>query len=352
MQPLLQVTDLACRYGSKTILEHISFTLLEGEICCLLGPSGCGKTTLLHAIAGFNPIYHGSISVASTPLSTPASVTPPERRNIGLVFQDYALFPHLTVRQNIAFGLKSAAKPERESRVRELLQLVHLEEFAQKFPHQLSGGQQQRVALARALAPRPQLLLMDEPFSNLDTELRRSLASEVRHILREEGTAAVIVTHDRAEAFAAADKLGILAQGRLQQWDTPENVYHHPASLAVARTVAEGSVIEGRLVQGNMLQTEIGRVAFEQQSQPKLESVPGREVLKLFVRNEDLLPGAHENAVPTQVLEKSFLGDSAIYKFRLPGGRIIEATFAAEFRFEPGNEIPLRIGKALVFPEP
>lgn len=354
MQPLLQVTDLACRYGNKIILEHVSFTLHEGEICCLLGPSGCGKTTLLHAIAGFNPIFHGNISVGNTPLSTPASITPPERRNIGVVFQDYALFPHLTVRQNIAFGLKLATKSERETRVRELLQLVHLEQHAEKFPHQLSGGQQQRVALARALAPRPQLLLMDEPFSNLDTELRRSLASEVRHILREEGTAAVIVTHDRGEAFAAADKLGVLAQGRLQQWDTPENVYHHPASLAVARTVAEGNVIDGKLVQADILQTEIGRVDLEQQTKhkPKLEPLAGHEVVKLFVRNEDLLPGEHEYAVPTQVLEKSFLGDSAIYKFRLPGGRVIEATFAAEFRFEPGNEIPLRIGQALVFPKP
>ena len=352
MQPLLQVTDLACHYGNKTILEQVSFTLHEGEICCLLGPSGCGKTTLLHAIAGFNPISHGNISVANIPLSTPASVTPPERRNIGVVFQDYALFPHLNVRQNIAFGLKPVAQPERDSRVRELLQLVHLEQHAEKFPHQLSGGQQQRVALARALAPRPQLLLMDEPFSNLDTELRRSLASEVRHILREEGTAAVIVTHDREEAFAAGDKLGVLAQGKLQQWDTPENVYHHPASLAVARTVAEGSVIEGRLVQADTLQTEIGRVALDQQAKQKskLEPLAGREVLKLFVRNEDLLPGEHENAVPTQVLEKSFLGNSAIYKLRLPGGRVIEATFAAGFRFEPGNEIPLRIGKVLVFP--
>ncbi|MEW5251078.1 ABC transporter ATP-binding protein [Microbulbifer sp. 2201CG32-9] len=343
VQPLLEITEIECRHGDRIVLEQVSFHLHQGEICCLLGPSGCGKTTLLHAVAGFNPVYRGQISLAGRPISTASAVTPPERRNIGVVFQDYALFPHLTVQQNIAFGLKSAPQPERRARVRELLQLVRLESHADKFPHQLSGGQQQRVALVRALAPRPGLLLMDEPFSNLDTELRRSLASEVRHILREQGTSAILVTHDRNEAFAAADQLGVLTGGRLQQWDTPENIFRHPASLSVARIVSDGFVVTGKLVREGLLQTEIGRLA--PAPMPNLDSGE----VRLFVRNEALLPGDHADAVAAQVVDKSFLGDRVIYKLRLPQGRVIETTFATDYRLEPGSEVPLRIGEALIF---
>ena len=345
MQPLLKVTDLECRYGDRVILESVSFALNEGEIACLLGPSGCGKTTLLHAIAGFQPLYSGSISLGGQPISTPSAVTPPEQRKIGVVFQDYALFPHLSLRQNIAFGLKSLPRAERDARVRELLRLVRLENFANQYPHQLSGGQQQRVALARALAPRPRLLLMDEPFSNLDTELRRSLASEVRHILREEGTAALIVTHDRGEAFVAGDKLGVLSGGRLQQWDTPEKLYRAPASAAVARIVGEGNLLKGKLLQPDLIETELGRL----QLPDDIES-PG-DGLQVFVRSEDLLPGEHPDAVPARVLEKSFLGSGVLYKFRLPSGRVIEATLSAEFQFATGREMPLRIGSPVIFAE-
>ncbi|MFC6635069.1 ABC transporter ATP-binding protein [Microbulbifer taiwanensis] len=343
MQPLLKVADLECRYGDKVILESISFALDEGEIACLLGPSGCGKTTLLHAIAGFQPVYRGGISLGGGNISSPRSTTPPEQRRVGVVFQDYALFPHLSLQQNIAFGLKSLARVDREARVRELLQLVQLQDFADRFPHQLSGGQQQRVALARALAPRPRLLLMDEPFSNLDTELRRSLAAEVRHILREEGTAAIIVTHDRSEAFVAGDKLGVLSGGHLQQWDTPENIYRHPANAAVARIVGEGNLLPGKLLAPDLIETELGRV----QLACAIEA-PGKQ-LQVFVRSEDLLPGESADAVAARVLERSFLGSSVLYKFRLPSGRIIEAALDAEFQFATGSTIPLRISRPLVF---
>ncbi|SEA30548.1 ABC transporter ATP-binding protein [Microbulbifer marinus] len=343
MPPLLEVSDLECRYGNKVILESVSFALNEGEVACLLGPSGCGKTTLLHAIAGFQPVYRGRISLADSTISTPAAITPPEQRHIGVVFQDYALFPHLTVAQNIAFGLKSLPKAERESRVRELLQLVQLQSFAQQYPHQLSGGQQQRVALARALAPRPRLLLMDEPFSNLDTELRRSLAAEVRHILREEGTAAVIVTHDRSEAFVAGDKLGVLSGGLLQQWDTPETTYRRPATAAVARIVGDGTLLEGKLLQPDLIETALGRVHL-----PSAIEAPAQQ-LQVFVRSEDIQPGEHADAVTAQVVARDFLGSDTLYKFRLPGGRIIEATLGAEFQFAPGSEVPLRIVAPVVF---
>jgi iron(III) transport system ATP-binding protein len=339
VQPLLQVDNIECRYGNNKVLESLSFALQQGEISCLLGPSGCGKTTLLHAIAGFQAIYRGAITLGQQIISSPGALLPPEKRQIGVVFQDYALFPHLNVEKNIAFGLKALPRAERAARVRELLQLIRMQEFAQQFPHQLSGGQQQRVALARALAPRPRLLLMDEPFSNLDTELRRSLAAEVRHILREEGTAALIVTHDRSEAFIAGDKLGVLAAGHLQQWDSAENIYRNPASAAVARIVGEGNLLRGKLIAPGLLQTELGRV--------QLENASGD--LDLFVRSEEILPGDHPHAVTAQVMEKSFLGGNALYKFRLPGGRVIEATLDAGFQFAPGSEVPLRIGTPVIF---
>nr|WP_255771536.1 ABC transporter ATP-binding protein [Microbulbifer guangxiensis] len=330
------------------ILESVSFVLQSGEIACLLGPSGCGKTTLLHAIAGFQPLARGTIALSSDTLTDNGRMVPPEKRQIGVVFQDYALFPHLSVEQNIGFGLRGLPQQERSARVAELMALVRLTQHAEQYPHQLSGGQQQRVALARALAPRPRLLLMDEPFSNLDTELRRSLATEVRHILREEGIAALIVTHDRSEAFAAGDKLGILANGLLQQWDTPQNLYRHPANTAVARIVAEGNLLRGKWIGAGLVETALGRVAVS-------EGFAGDEggigsAVEIFARSEDLLPGEHDNAVTVQVISRSFLGNSALYTFRLPNGRTIEATLSAEYRFEPGNEIPLRLQAPLVFP--
>ncbi|KUJ81592.1 ABC transporter ATP-binding protein [Microbulbifer flavimaris] len=344
MQSLLQVTDAECRYGDKLILESVSFDLQPGEIACLLGPSGCGKTTLLHAIAGFQPLARGAIALGGETLTGNGQIVPPEQRHIGVVFQDYALFPHLTVQQNIAFGLRALPHEERASRVQELLSLVQLSRHADQYPHQLSGGQQQRVALARALAPKPRLLLMDEPFSNLDTELRRSLASEVRHILREEGIAALIVTHDRSEAFVAGDKLGVLADGHLQQWDTPHNLYRAPANGAVARIVSDGNLLRGKWIGDGWVETALGRVAVRDQ---------GSEVgspVEVFARSEDLVPGEHDDAVTVQVVSKSFLGNSALYCFRLPNGRTIEATLSSEYRFEPGSEIPMRLDSPLAFP--
>ena len=343
MQPLLQVSNVQCRYDDKVILESVTFALRQGEIACLLGPSGCGKTTLLHAIAGFRPLAAGSIALAGRELSTAGACVPPEKRALGVVFQDYALFPHLTLEQNVAFGLKMLSRSERQSRIRELLQLVQLQDYTGHYPHQLSGGQQQRVALARALAPRPRLLLMDEPFSNLDTELRRSLAAEVREILREEGTAAILVTHDRGEAFVAGDKLGVLNEGRLQQWESPENIYRNPANAAVARVVGDGNLLVGRLLQPNLVETELGQV-------PLAKGI-GAEgaAVEVFVRSENIVAGEHAAAVKARVLQKSFLGDSALYRFRLPSGREIEATLNAQLPFSVGSEVPLRIESPLVF---
>jgi iron(III) transport system ATP-binding protein len=207
---LLEVENLGHAYGGHVVVRELSFSLPRGAIGCLLGPSGGGKTTVLRAIAGFEAPQRGAIRISGRVVSDAGVMLPPEKRRIGMVFQDYALFPHLAVGENIAFGLHAAPRSERASRVRELAALVGLGPELDKYPHEISGGQQQRVALARALAPRPELLLLDEPFSNLDIELRERLSAEVRAIIKASGATAVLVTHDQQEAFAMADEIGIL----------------------------------------------------------------------------------------------------------------------------------------------
>ena len=224
--PLLELEHVSHSYGSQPVLRDLSCALERGSIGCLLGPSGCGKTTVLRAIAGFEPVQQGEIRIGGAVVSSRSVHLPPERRRIGMVFQDYALFPHLTVAENVGFGLQKSVAAARRERVEELLVTVGLAGAGAKYPHELSGGQQQRVALARALAPRPDLLLLDEPFSNLDIELRERLSLEVREILKRSGISAILVTHDQHEAFAVADEIGIMHEGRIQQWDTPYNLYH------------------------------------------------------------------------------------------------------------------------------
>ena len=231
---LLNVKQISCRYDDKVIVPDLSFSVKPGQIASLLGPSGCGKTTALRAIAGFEPIYSGEIELAGNVLSTPTNTLVPEKRKVGMVFQDYALFPHLNVNDNIAFGIQDKDKAERANKIAELLQMIKLQDYANYYPHQLSGGQQQRVALARALAPSPVILLLDEPFSNLDTELRRSLSLEVRDILKQNNITAILVTHDQTEAFTVADEIGVLNDGELQQWGEPQTLRQQPANDFVA----------------------------------------------------------------------------------------------------------------------
>jgi len=235
MNPLLEINNINCRYDDQVIIDDLSFNVMNQQIVSLLGPSGCGKTTALRAIAGLETIHAGQIRLDGICLSAPGTMLPPEQRHVGMVFQDYALFPHLTVKKNIAFGLHGQNKSDIEDKVASLLALVHLDAHGDKYPHQLSGGQQQRVALARALAPQPKILLMDEPFSNLDTEMRRSLSREVREILLERQISAILVTHDQDEAFAVADITGVMLEGELQQWGVPEELLQHPANDFVAR---------------------------------------------------------------------------------------------------------------------
>jgi iron(III) transport system ATP-binding protein len=235
--------------GWRAVVHGLSLALKRGEIGALLGESGCGKTTTLRAVAGFEPVHAGRITLDGRVLASPGDETPPERRRIGMMFQDYALFPHLDVAGNVGFGLRSLGAAERDARVRKMLDLVGLPEAARTYPHELSGGQQQRIALARALAPRPSLLLLDEPFSSLDVQTRGHLASELRGLLKAAGTTSLLVTHDQSEAFAMADRVGVMEQGRLLQWDRPEQLYRAPADRTVATFIGRGTLVTASALQ-------------------------------------------------------------------------------------------------------
>ncbi|MVW73316.1 ABC transporter ATP-binding protein [Bordetella sp. 15P40C-2] len=251
MADLLELDRIHLAYdtprGPKAVVDELSLTLPSGHIGCLLGQSGCGKTTILRAIAGFEPVRGGHIALDGNIISSPDVQVAPEHRRVGMMFQDYALFPHLTAAQNVAFGLrKLMKKAERAERVREMLALVGLEAAADSYPHEMSGGQQQRVALARALAPSPDLLLLDEPFSNLDVDTRERLAFEVREILISTGHTAILVTHNQAEAFAIADRIGVMNKGHMVQWDTPYNLHHHPVNDFVRDFIRREALVEQR----------------------------------------------------------------------------------------------------------
>lgn len=251
MADLLELDRIHLAYdtpqGLRPVVQDLSLTLPAGHIGCLLGQSGCGKTTILRAIAGFEPVRSGHIAVDGTVISSASVQVAPELRRVGLMFQDYALFPHLTAAQNVAFGLRKLMnKTERAARVTEMLELVGLAAAADSYPHEISGGQQQRVALARALAPSPDLLLLDEPFSNLDVDTRERLAFEVRDILKSTGHTAILVTHNQAEAFAIADRIGIMNTGTIVQWDTPYNLHHHPTNNFVKDFVRREALVERR----------------------------------------------------------------------------------------------------------
>lgn len=250
MSDILKLDRISVAYDNASaavpVVKDLSLNLEKGSIGCLLGASGCGKTTVLRAIAGFEPLRSGSITLGAEVLSTPGHQVAPEKRQVGMMFQDYALFPHLNVEQNMAFGLRRWNKRRRAERIEELLQLAKLESSRLRYPHELSGGQQQRVALARALAPEPGLLLLDEPFSNLDVDTRERLAFEVRDILKKTGHTAILVTHNQAEAFAIADRIGIMQDGRIAQWDTPYCLHHQPNSAFVADFIKREALMAQR----------------------------------------------------------------------------------------------------------
>ena len=330
---LLEVENLRHAYGNQEVVRGLSFSLARGAIGCLLGPSGCGKTTVLRCIAGFEGIREGEIRLAGKIVSGRGVMLPPERRRVGMVFQDYALFPHLPVSGNIAFGLHAAPAEERAARVAELARLVGLSATLDKYPHEISGGQQQRVALARALAPRPELLLLDEPFSNLDVDLRERLSLEVRDIIKASGATAVLVTHDQQEAFAMADEIGILHQGRIQQWDSPYNLYHRPANRFVADFVGQGVFLPAKALNGHQLEIELGVLQGDSQ---------GMQNLEVLLRPDDVV---HDDAAPTQaeVVHKAFRGAEILYTLRLASGQKVLALVPSHHNHALGEKIGIRL---------
>jgi len=332
---LLEVENLRHAYGTHEVVAALSFSLARGEIGCLLGPSGCGKTTVLRCIAGFEPVREGEIRIAGRTVSARGVMVAPEHRRIGMVFQDYALFPHLAVAENIAFGLHDTRREERALRVRELAELVGLSAALDKYPHEISGGQQQRVALARALAPRPELLLLDEPFSNLDFDLRERLSLEVRDIIKASGATAVLVTHDQQEAFAMADEIGILHRGRIQQWDSAYNLYHRPANRFVADFVGQGVFLPATAASAGQLEIELGTLKGG-------EPAHGAETLEVLLRPDDVV---HDDDAPTraEVVHKAFRGAEILYTLRLASGRKVLALVPSHHNHALGEKIGIRL---------
>ncbi len=337
MSALLDIDEIECRHQGQPVVQGLSARIEPHAIVCLLGPSGCGKTTVLRAIAGFEPLYRGSISIKGMMVSSPGLMVPPDKRHVGMVFQDYALFPHLSIEDNVAFGLRGMARARRHEVVAEMLQLVGLPDIGGRYPHELSGGQQQRVALARALAVGPDLLLLDEPFSNLDVELRDRLGVEVRGILKQRRITTLMVTHDQHEAFALGDVIGIMQDGQIVQWDTPFNLYHQPANRFVAGFIGQSVMLPGDLVSSDTVQTEIGPI----QGGRSYPWPVGTRV-DVLLRPDDIVPDP-ESGLRARVVKEAFKGAEILYTLRLASGTDLLSLFPSHQRHNIGEEVGLRV---------
>jgi iron(III) transport system ATP-binding protein len=303
------------------VLENVSITLQQGEIGCILGPSGCGKTTLLRAIAGFKTVQEGSISVNGKIVSDSKIDMPVAERKIGVVFQDFALFPHMSVRKNVAYGLNKRSKLEAQKLTQEAIDLVGLGEEQDKYPHELSGGQQQRVAIARAIAPKPDLLLLDEPFSSLDPDLRERLSAEIRKIIKNQNITALLITHDQTEAFAMADKIGVLHDHQCRQWGTAYDLYHEPATEFIADFVGEGVFISATVVESKSKNSAVGKVLklktkLGHFQLPRDASLAVGTSAKMLVRPDDLRH-QDESVLKGEVVARSFRGAHILYRLKL-----------------------------------
>jgi iron(III) transport system ATP-binding protein len=331
---VIGVKQISKRYNQTIAVKSCDLEVGSAEILALLGPSGSGKTTLLRLIAGFESPDEGHIFISGRMVVDVANSVwvAAEDRGVGMVFQDYALFPHLTVAQNIRFGLRRASKKERQIRVEELLRLTELVGYTDRYPHELSGGQQQRVALARALAPRPRVVLLDEPFNGLDPDLRPQMRRQVTQILRHLGTAAILVTHDQEEALGMADRVAVIRNGELQQIGAPEDIYYSPTTAFVANFVGHADFIPG-VVAGTEVRTEIGVFP----SPPHLPAGP----VKVMIRHEAV--NAKPGGILATVEEREFLGGEILYRLRLPSGATVHLEQRKPEHWDVGHQVPIEV---------
>ena len=340
----LELSQLSVQYAGRAqpAVREVSFGLQAGDIGVLIGPSGCGKTTLLRAVAGLEPVTSGTIKLSGNVVSASGQLVAPEARRIGMVFQDYALFPHLDVRHNVGFGVHHLPRAERTRRVAEVLALVGLSGSEARYPHELSGGQQQRVALARALAPRPQLLLLDEPFSNLDVDLRERLAHEVRMILKAANATALFVTHDQLEAFAIGDTIGVMHEGQLHQWDDAYSLYHRPATRFVADFIGHGVFTPATLREVDnqvVVHTALGDLT--DMTECPLPGAFASGECDVLLRADDIV---HDDDAPVkaQIMRKAFRGSEFLYTLRLRTGETVLAHVPSHHDHKIGEWIGIR----------
>ncbi len=341
---VLELRNVSCTYQpGQPAISDISFSVHEGEILCLLGPSGCGKTTVLRVIAGFEPVSAGEVWLSGRLVSAVGLTVPAEQRRISMVFQEYALFPHLCVADNVAFGLRRLTRDQRRAQVQAMLEMTGLVGLERRYPHELSGGQQQRVALARALAQKPVILLLDEPFSNLDPDLTGRMRQDLHDLLRQTRMTTILVTHDHDEAFAMADRIAVLNQGRLEQIDTPEAIYHTPATPFVADFVGQADFIPG-IVQNGVVQTEIGEF-------PNQVGYENGVKVVVMIRPDDvhIVPAQGSTA---RILSRQFHGSENLYAVSLPSGQTIHSSEASTHVYPVGTPVELRVVAAhtVLFP--
>jgi iron(III) transport system ATP-binding protein len=347
--PMIRLSGVSKSFGAHQAVRDLDLELARGTILALLGPSGCGKTTTLRLLAGFESPDAGQIEIAGRVVARgapDATNVPPEKRRVGMVFQDYALFAHLTVAQNVAYGLKGISRgKKRNARVAEVLALAHLDGLEERMPHELSGGQQQRVALARALAPEPAVVLLDEPFSNLDAALRVEVRAEMREILTEAGATAILVTHDQAEALSFADEVAVMFDGRVMQVAPPEDLYHRPATRDVAKFVGEVNFVPGT-AQNGRLRCVLGDVPACGECAGPVEAMLRPEALHLRALQEE------DKGVGATILTREFYGHDQLVKLRLDSGPILCSRLGGGPGFRPGERVSVEVrGEALIFPE-
>ena len=337
MSAPLKVDQISCRYEHESAVNEASFDMAAGDLACLLGPSGCGKTTVLRAIAGFQPLIKGAIYLDGRCISSPSAVVAPEHRNMGMVFQDHALFPHLNVEKNVGAGLFRHSTSDAKKIVGDMLERVGLADKNKKYPHELSGGQQQRVALARALAPSPGLLLMDEPFSNLDVDLRERLGQDVRALLKDIGTTCVLVTHDQQDAFTFGDIVGVMRDGRIEQWDHPYNLYHEPGSEFVANFVGDGVFLDGTIESAHEVRTELGLHRGD-----LITDLPPGTRVDLLVRPDDVVHDDNSSQ-SAKILNRSFRGESYLYTLLLPSGSKVLSLVPSHHNHAIGEDLGIKM---------